>query len=256
MQEPAPRARPAGWRLEAVGWYPAPVLLVSDDETPMSSFPASWPMPERQPFAGLYCRLEPLDPALHGNDLYAVASDRDAERLYRWLPDPMPTSRRAFEEELLAAAAAVDRMAFAVIDGATGRAEGRQSLMDISTAHGSAEIGHILWGPRIAGTRVATEAFFLLADHVFDLGYRRYQWRCNARNGPSRRAAERFGYAFEGIFRQHLVLKGESRDTAWYSILDHEWPDRRTAFARWLDPENFDEAGRQRRRLSEFRPAS
>jgi RimJ/RimL family protein N-acetyltransferase len=128
--------------------------------------------------------------------------------------------------------------------------------MDISTVHGSAEIGHILWGPRIAGTRVATEAFFLLAEYVFGLGYRRYQWRCNARNLPSRRAAERFGYTFEGTFRQHLVIKGESRDSAWYSILDHEWPVRRAAFERWLAPENFDAEGRQRKRLADLRPAS
>ncbi len=219
----------------------------------MVRFPDQWPSPERQPIDGRYCRLEPLDPALHGDQLFEVVSGPEAERLHCWLPDPVPASRRELDDWLTAKAASADPLYFAVIDTATGHIEGRQSLMDISTAHGSAEIGHILWGPRIAGTRVATEAFFLLADYVFGLGYRRYQWRCNARNAPSRRAAERFGYTFEGIFRQHMVVKGESRDTAWYSILDHEWPSHRAAYGRWLDPANFDGAGRQRKRLDELR---
>ncbi|GGZ45073.1 hypothetical protein GCM10011273_34830 [Asticcacaulis endophyticus] len=111
--------------------------------------------------------------------------------------------------------------------------------MDVSSAYGNAEIGHILWGPRIVGTRVATEVFFLMADYVFGLGYRRYQWRCNARNGPSRRAAERFGYTYEGTFRKHMVVKGENRDTAWHSILDEEWPRHRAAYERWLQPDMF-----------------
>lgn len=219
----------------------------------MSLFPDRWPSPARRPLEGRYCRLEPLDPDRHGQSLFDAVSGLEAERLHRWLPDPVLASRLEFDGWLASRSASVDPMYFAVIDRGTGRVEGRQSLMDVSTVHGSAEIGHILWGPRMAGTRVATEAFFLMADHVFALGYRRYQWRCNARNVPSRRAAERFGYTFEGVFRQHMVLKGASRDTAWYSILDHEWPAHRTAFARWLDPENFDAEGRQRKRLSDLR---
>lgn len=128
--------------------------------------------------------------------------------------------------------------------------EGRQSLMDINTEHGTAEIGHILWGPRIARGRVTTEAFFLFADYIFGLGYRRWQWRCNANNAPSRRAADRFGFTFEGIFRNHMVVKGESRDTAWYSITDAEWPRLKAGYERWLRPENFDEAGTQREKLA------
>jgi RimJ/RimL family protein N-acetyltransferase len=150
-------------------------------------------------------------------------------------------------------ATSTDPIFYAVIDKATGRVGGRQALMDISTAHGSAEIGHILWGSQIAGTRVATEAFFLLADYVFGLGYRRYQWRCNTRNEPSSRAAERFGYTSEGVFRKHMVVKGESRDTAWYSILDQEWVHLRASYERWLRPENFDGDGRQKARLDELR---
>ena len=123
--------------------------------------------------------------------------------------------------------------------------------MDIAPAHGTAEIGHILWGPRIAGTRIATEAFFLLADHMMTtLAYRRWQWRCNAANAPSRRAAERFGFTYEGTFRNHMVVKGENRNTAWFSITDIEWPPIRARFQAWLAPENFDAQGHQRTRLA------
>ncbi|MCB4767044.1 GNAT family N-acetyltransferase [Ancylobacter sp. Lp-2] len=219
----------------------------------MSNFPDRWPFPERRSIEGRYCRLEPLDPAIHGDGLFDVVSGSEADRLHRWLPDPVPGSRPEFDEWLVSKAASTDPMFYAVIDKATGRVEGRQGLMDISTAYGSAEIGHILWGPRIAGTRVATEAFFLMADYVFGLGYRRYQWRCNANNGPSRRAAERFGYTYEGVFRNHMVVKGESRDTAWYSIIDEEWPRYRAAYERWLQADNFDSEGRQRARLNELR---
>jgi RimJ/RimL family protein N-acetyltransferase len=142
-------------------------------------------------------------------------------------------------------------MFFAVIDRATNRVEGRQSLMDIVPTFGTAEIGHILWGPRIARSRVATEAFFLLADHAMTtLAYRRWQWRCNARNEPSRRAAERFGFTYEGTFRNHMVVKGENRDTAWYSITDAEWPAIRARFQAWLHPSNFTPDGQQRTRLA------
>jgi len=222
----------------------------------MTHFPERWPTPERRVIEGRWCRLEPLCPDAHGDRLYELASGAEAERLHRWLPDSVPASRQEFDGWLDAKAASADPLFFAVIDKATARAEGRQSLMDISTSFGSAEIGHILWGPRIAGTRVATEAFFLFANWVFGLGYRRFQWRCNARNEPSRRAALRFGYTFEGIFRQHMVVKGESRDTAWYSILDHEWPRHAAAFEEWLAPENFDDDGRQRRRLDDLRSSS
>jgi RimJ/RimL family protein N-acetyltransferase len=125
----------------------------------------------------------------------------------------------------------------AVVDRATGEAAGRQALMRMEPAHGVIEIGNILWGPAISRTRISTEAFFLAARHVFDeLGYRRFEWKCNDRNEPSKAAAVRFGFTFEGLFRQHMVIKGENRDTAWFSIIDREWPAIRTAFERWLDP--------------------
>jgi RimJ/RimL family protein N-acetyltransferase len=147
-----------------------------------------------------------------------------------------------------------DPLFFAVIDRATGRAEGRQALMRIDPTHGVIEVGHILWGPAIARTRVATEALFLMADHVFtDLGYRRLEWKCHHRNEPSRHAAARFGFTFEGIFRQHMVAKGQNRDTVWFSIVDSEWPALRSAYQQWLAPDNFDAQGQQKRRLEESR---
>jgi RimJ/RimL family protein N-acetyltransferase/uncharacterized RmlC-like cupin family protein len=207
------------------------------------------PRPQRINLDGRYVRLEPLDPSAHGDELYEVVAGSEAERLHQYLADPIPTSRADFDNWLLPKAASEDPLFFAVVDKATGRVEGRQSLMDISTDNGSAEVGHILWGPKIARSRITTEAFFLMADYAFGLGYRRWQWRCNARNTPSRRAAERFGYKFEGISRQSGVVKGKSRDTAWFSIIDSEWPRLRIAFEAWLDPRNFDEFGQQRTTL-------
>jgi RimJ/RimL family protein N-acetyltransferase len=129
--------------------------------------------------------------------------------------------------------------------------------MRITPEHGVIEVGNILWGPRIARTRIATEALFLHARHVFDdLAYRRFEWKCNSLNEPSKRAAQRFGFTFEGVFRQHIVAKGANRDTAWFAMLDCEWPALRESYERWLDPANFDEAGRQRRSLESFRSAA
>ena len=129
--------------------------------------------------------------------------------------------------------------------------------MRITPEHGVIEVGHILWGPAIARTRVATEALFLHARYIFEsLGYRRFEWKCNARNEPSKNAAARFGFQYEGTFRQHMVQKGQSRDTTWFAMLDSEWPAVRTAFERWLAPENFDAAGRQKAKLSDLRSRS
>jgi RimJ/RimL family protein N-acetyltransferase len=158
----------------------------------------------------------------------------------------------AFGAWLDRVAAAEDPLCFAVVDSASGRCEGRQSLMRITPEHGVIEVGGILWGPAIARTRVATEALFLHARYAFDmLGYRRFEWKCNARNEPSRRAALRFGFTFEGIFRQHMVVKGQSRDTAWFGIVDADWPRIRQGFERWLAPGNFDHQGKQKIRLAE-----
>lgn len=146
-----------------------------------------------------------------------------------------------------------DQIYHAVVDVETGRAEGRVSFMRMDPANGVIETGAILFGPRLARSRGATEAIYLQARHVFDdLGYRRLEWKCDAENAPSRRAALRFGFVYEGIFRQHMVIKGRNRDTAWFAMLDHEWPARKAAFEAWLDPANFDAQGRQVRPLADF----
>lgn len=187
--------------------------------------------------------------ASHGDDLYALSTAEGAEDRFRYLFEQVPT-RESFEQFMIKACASTDPMYVAVIRKEDGRCLGRQSLMRITPDHGVIEIGNILWGPDMAATRMATEAFFLHACYVFDtLGYRRFEWKCNVLNGPSRRAALRFGFRFEGVFRQHMIVKGKSRDTAWYGMLDHEWPRIKQHFERWLSPENFDDRGLQKTQL-------
>ena len=211
------------------------------------------PPPARHVLQGRYVRLEPLDPARHGNSLYEASFGPGAEDRFRYLFEPPPESRDAFELWLGKAAATEDPFFFAVLDEATGRTEGRMAFMRIDQGHGVIETGSILFGPRLARTRGATEAVYLQARHAFqDLGYRRFEWKCDARNAPSRRAAERLGFTFEGVFRQHMVVKGQNRDTAWYAMLHVEWTARKQAFERWLSPGNFDAEGRQRVSLSAF----
>jgi len=213
---------------------------------------AGVPRPARAVLAGRWCRLEPLDAARHGDDLWQSAQAPGAEARFRYLFEHPPARRADLDAWLDRAAQGEDPMFWAVIDAATGRAEGRQALMRIDPVHGVIEIGSILWGPAIAGTRVATEALYLTARHVFrDLGYRRFEWKCHNDNAPSKRAALRFGFAFEGVFRQHMVAKGTNRDTAWFAMLDGDWPALEARYLAWLDPANFDAEGRQRRRLQD-----
>jgi RimJ/RimL family protein N-acetyltransferase len=212
------------------------------------------PRPARAPLEGRFVRLEPLDAARHGDGLYEASSAPDADARFRWLPDVPPQSRAAFQPWLDKAEASEDPLFFTVIDKASGKIAGRQTFLRIDPANGVIEIGNIYWGPLISRKPAATEAQFLFMQHIFDgLGYRRWEWKCNNRNEPSKRAAERFGFAFEGVFRQHMIVKGENRDTAWYSIIDKEWPALKKAYEGWLDPSNFDSDGNQRRRLEEFR---
>jgi len=187
--------------------------------------------------------------ASHGADLYALSTAKGAEDRFRYLFEQVPTPE-SFEQFMIKACASKDPMYVAVIRKEDGRCLGRQSLMRITPDHGVIEIGNILWGPDMAATRMATEAFFLHACYVFDtLGYRRFEWKCNVLNWPSRRAALRFGFRFEGVFRQHMIVKGQSRDTAWYGMLDHEWPQIKQHVERWLSPENFDDRGLQKTQL-------
>ncbi len=212
------------------------------------------PLPERISMEGRFCRLEPLSASKHGDGLFVASSQEDAADRHRWLYEEPPESREAFQGWLEMVETSADPLFFVVVDKRTGAVEGRQTLMRIDAANGVIETGNIMWNANISRTPVTTEAFFLFAKYVFDdLGYRRFEWKCNNKNEPSKRAALRFGYTHEGVFRQHLIVKGRNRDTAWFSMMDHEWPALRTAFESWLDPSNFDGEGRQIKRLEEFR---
>lgn len=205
--------------------------------------------PQRVALEGRYCRLEPLA-AAHVPALYAAtAGEGEADR-YRWLFEAPPANEAALADWVAHAATLEDPLHFAVIDLATGRAAGRQALMRMVPAHGNIEIGSVLWGRGIAKTRLATEALYLSARHAFEtLGNRRFEWKTNNFNEPSKRAAHRFGFTAEGVFRQHMIIKGQNRDTAWFSMLDTEWPSRKAGLEAWLSPDNFDAEGRQRQKL-------
>ncbi len=214
-----------------------------------------WPRPERTTLTGRLVHLEPLDASRHAAELYRAShEDADARRVWTYLfhgPYPDAAAFTAWAEQ---AQTSPDPLFFAVMDQRTGRAMGVVSLMRIEPLMGVIEVGSIWYAPALQRTALPTEAMHLLFAHVFDeLGYRRLEWKCNALNAPSRRAAKRLGFTFEGIFRQHMVVKGRNRNTAWYAMLDREWPVHGTAYRAWLDPANFNESGHQRRRLEELR---
>lgn len=212
--------------------------------------PAPARVPERIALEGHYCRLEPLNPERHGDQLFAASTPPDAAARFLYLPVQAPVDRRDFDAWITTRSVSVDPMYFVVIDKSTGLIGGRQSFLRIDPSNQSIEIGDIYWGPSISRTRVSTEANFLFAKYAFDvLGYRRYEWKCNALNAPSRSSALRFGFSYEGLFRRAAIVKGRSRDTAWYAMIDDEWPDIKQAYEQWLDPENFDAAGQQRTSL-------
>jgi RimJ/RimL family protein N-acetyltransferase len=203
---------------------------------------------------GRWCRVEPLDPARHARALFEADRLDSAGTNWTYLSAGPFEAFEPYRRWAEQAAASDDPQFHAIVDGARGEAAGVAALMRIDAASGVIEIGHLNFSPRLQRTRAATEAIFLLLRRAFDeLGYRRVEWKCDSLNAASRRAAERFGFTFEGIFRQAVVYKGRNRDTAWYSIVDREWPALRAAFEAWLAPENFDREGRQRRRLSEYR---
>lgn len=214
------------------------------------------PRPERCALEGRYVRLEPLSADSHADGLFVQSSVPDAASRFRWLFEEPPQDRESFRNWVSTVAASDDPLFFAVVDRDTGTVAGRQALMRIDPAHGCIEIGSIYWGPLLSRTRAATEALFLFADYALNrLGYRRFEWKCHNENEPSKRAALRFGFTAEGVFRQHMVMKGRNRDTAWFSILDREWPVLRQAYQGWLSPDNFGPDGQQKQPLSAFRDA-
>jgi RimJ/RimL family protein N-acetyltransferase len=209
------------------------------------------PRPPRTDIAGGYCRIEPLDPQLHATDLFDANARDTIGRMWTYLaygPFARLEDYRAWAEKM---APSDDPLFHAVIDQATGEAVGIAAYLRIEPAVGVIEVGHIAFSPLVQRTPAATEAMYLMMRRVFDeLGYRRYEWKCDALNAPSRVAAERLGFRFEGIFRQATIYKGRNRDTAWYSVIDQDWPARKAAFEAWLEPANFDAQGRQRERLA------
>jgi RimJ/RimL family protein N-acetyltransferase len=188
---------------------------------------------------------------LHAADLFAAYMEAPDDRDWTYLFPERPHTPALFGEYLTKLATSEDPLHHAIVDERTAKAVGTAALMRIEPIHGVIEVGSIAFSPRLKRTRGATESMYLLMRYVFDqLGYRRYEWKCDSLNAASRAAAGRYGFTFEGIFRRAIVYKGRNRDTAWFSIVAEEWPRIRTAFETWLDPDNFDGAGHQRRRLS------
>jgi RimJ/RimL family protein N-acetyltransferase len=207
------------------------------------------PAPAPVVLEGRYCRLEPFAPR-HAGALWAAISGPELEARYRYLPVRPPADEVAHRAWVATASEHAEWIYSAVIDTATGLCGGRHAFMRIRPEHRSIELGDVLWGKGIARTRIATEAFYLTARHVFEtLGYRRFEWKCNDLNTPSKNAALRFGFRFEGIFRNDLIIKGLNRDTAWFSMLDDEWPKLKPLYEDWLESGNFDETGQAKTRL-------
>lgn len=206
--------------------------------------------PSRETLSGRFCKLEPLEVERHLDQLFE-AQARDVEGgSWTYLSYGPPVSRQEYGELLGRQQASSDPLFFAIFDLRTGRAVGVAAYLRISPELGSIEIGHLYFSPLLQRTAASTEAIFLLLQHAFSLGYRRCEWKCDSLNEPSKSAALRYGFTYEGLFRQASVSKGRNRDTAWYAILDGEWERLEPAYQRWLRAENFDVEGRQRESLS------
>ncbi len=230
---------------------------INDLGQPIGAALPDWqsrPRPPRSAMHGRFCRVEPLDPEGHGPDLYAAFAADTEGRNWTYLgygPFPDPAS---FQSWLRQTCTGEDPLFHAFVDAGSGRAVGMAAYMRIAPATGSIEIGHINLSPALQRKAAATEAMYLMMARVFDeLGYRRYEWKCDSLNAPSRAAAQRLGFRYEGLFRQALVYKGRNRDTAWYAVTDSDWPLLRDAFQAWLDPANFASDGGQRRSLAALR---
>jgi RimJ/RimL family protein N-acetyltransferase len=209
----------------------------------VDSTPAPWPQPTT--LRGAVVTLQPFDPS-QAEELYQATHGPEKEDLWRYMGEGPFPNRAAFDEAFQAKEKSTNPLFFAIEDKVSGLAVGQASYMRIEPAHRVIEVGNIVFTPALQRSRGATEAMYLMAQHAFeDLGYRRYEWKCNALNHPSRQAALRLGFVFEGIFRQHMIIKGRNRDTAWFSITDGEWPLRKANLERWLAPSNFDSEGRQ-----------
>jgi RimJ/RimL family protein N-acetyltransferase len=210
------------------------------------------PRPPREPMQGRYCRVEPLEIERHAADLHAAYSTAADAHDWTYLAYGPFDTLESYIAWMQRVCMGDDPLFHAIIDNTTGKAVGVASYLRIEPASGSIEVGHINYSPLLQRSPAATEAMFLMMQRVFELGYRRYEWKCDALNARSRAAAQRYGFSFEGIFRQATVYKGRNRDTAWYAMIDQEWPALQAAFAQWLDPTNFDLDGQQRVRLADL----
>lgn len=206
--------------------------------------------PARAVMQGAWVRLEPMDADVHAAELHAAFAGHTA--LWDYMPYGPFATVAAYHDWAKTTASGPDPVYYVLRDRATGLCGGVASYLNIVPAHGSIEVGNICFAPAVQQASLATEAMFLMMDWAFGAGYRRYEWKCNALNLPSRRAAQRLGFSFEGIFRHHMVVKGRNRDTAWFAITDRDWPALRGACQTWLAPGNFDAAGRQLQRLSDL----
>lgn len=215
------------------------------------STPARWP--EARVLSGHIVRLEFLNPAQHGDDLWQAVGGVNHAALWLYMSDGPFPERSEFDARLTNAAEQQDPVFYAIVQQRTGIALGWCALLNIRPKYRSVEVGYLLFSAQLQRTPAATETIYLITKYVFDdLGYRRYEWKCNALNAKSIAAAKRFGFVFEGIFRQHMIVKGRNRDSTWFSMTADEWPCVKRAFERWLDTANFDETGRQRRKLSDL----
>jgi RimJ/RimL family protein N-acetyltransferase len=225
---------------------------VNDLGQPIGQAMDGWtppPSPPREPMEGRFCRVEPLEPDRHAADLFAAHGLDPEGRNWTYLPYGPFATLEAYRRWMDATCLGRDPLFHAIVDLRTGRATGVASYLRITPVEGTIEVGHLSFSPLLQRTPAATEAMYLMMRRAFELGYRRYEWKCDALNAPSRAAAQRLGLTFEGIFRQATIYKGRSRDTAWLAAIDAEWPALRDRFERWLDPANFDAAGNQRARL-------
>jgi RimJ/RimL family protein N-acetyltransferase len=212
------------------------------------------PLPPRTPLSGRFCTVEPLAPERHTAQLFAAFAEDDG-RMWTYLPRGPFATADEYRQWAEGAARLDDPLTHAIIDNATGQAVGTAAYMRIDAASGVIEVGSITYSPRLQRRPAATEAMYLMMRRVFDeLGYRRYEWKCHSLNMRSRAAALRLGFQYEGLFRQATLTRGRNRDTMWFSVIDRDWPGLRAAFEGWLDPANFDAAGRQHRSLASFRP--
>jgi len=213
--------------------------------------------PEYVPIEGVLCRLEPISAERHAADLHAAYVEDVDGRNWTYLPYGPFSSEAAYRETVLGFESMGHTLFYAIIDRDSGRAVGVASYLRIDPGVGSIEVGHLSYSPALQRTPRSTEAMYLMMKCVFeDWGYRRYEWKCHALNAPSRAAAARLGFRYEGTFRHQTVVKGRNRDTAWFSVTDLEWPGLKAAFEAWLEPSNFDDAGDQKRSLSELMPES